>query len=177
MPKFLFESERLGFSDWRNADVEAMIAISADPQVMRFFPYEATRQQTLDFIQRNNALLDQKGYCYFAVVEKESGRTIGFTGLYDQDYESEFTPATDIGWRLGVEFQGKGYATEAARRCLEYAFKVIELPRVVAMAPAVNLPSINVMRKIGMTQIGEFVHPRLTDNTELRNCVCFEIKT
>lgn len=65
----------------------------------------------------------------------ETGELIGFIGLAYQTYESDFTPATDIGWRLKSSAWGKGYATEGAKRCLQYAFEDLKLEKVIQPVP------------------------------------------
>jgi len=50
-------------------------------------------------------------------------------GLAFQEYKTKFTPAIDIGWRLKRSAWGKGYATEGAKRCLEYAFNELKISR------------------------------------------------
>ena len=173
---YTFTSSRLGFRNWIESDIPKMIEISGNPEVMLFFPAVATPEQTTDFIRRVQNQFEEKGYCYFAVDELETKKFIGFIGFYYQDYESEITPATDIGWRLHPDFWGKGYATEGAKACLEYGKNTLNLKHVIATAPLINKPSIHVMEKIGMTKELEFIHPRLVDNERLRNCVCYEIE-
>lgn len=175
MKTYLFKSERLGFRNWLSEDIPKMTVISSDPEVMRYFPAIATPEQTALFIERMQDMLNEKGYCYFAVDELETGVLIGFIGLYYQEFDSSFTPAVDIGWRLATEFWGKGYATEGARRCLEYAFSVLQLTDIISTAPLVNKPSIRVMEKIGMQKMMEFKHPRLKGNDHLENCACYTI--
>lgn len=170
---YLFTSARLGFRCWTDADIPQMAAINADPEVMRFFPGTETPRQTADFIQRMQALYAAKGYCYFALEELANGRFIGFTGLADKTFTAGFTPCTDIGWRLAKAAWGKGYATEAAKCCLQYGFEKAGLPTIYAMAPAVNQPSIHVMQKAGMQFAGYFKHPLLQDHAVLEDCVLY----
>lgn len=153
-----------------------MIAISASKAVMRFFPAVATPQQTKDFIKRMQKLFSEKGYCYFAVDLLESKEFIGFIGLNDITYDASFAPAIDIGWRLAENHWGNGYATEGAKRCVDFAWETLKINKIVATAPIINSRSIAVMHKIGMVKQTEFKHPRLLGNTRLENCVCFEIK-
>ena len=93
-----------------------------------------------------------------------------------QTYEAPFTPITDIGWRLKKSAWGKGYATEGAKVCLDYAFKQLKLDSVASVCPTVNIPSENVMKKIGMTKQGTFKHPKLTDYPKLEECVWYKIE-
>ncbi len=173
MNPYLFTSQRLGFRIWRNDDIDAMAAISADPHVMRYFPAVATREQTASFIARMQSMYEERGYCYFALETLDDGKFIGFTGLMWQEYETTFTPCTDIGWRLAASAWGRGYATEAAVRCLQYGFEEAKLEKIVATAPRINLPSIHVMQKAGMQYLQDFTHPRLKGNLRLERCVLY----
>jgi RimJ/RimL family protein N-acetyltransferase len=172
---YLFTSERLGFRSWTGADIAPMAAVNADPEVMRFFPATQSADQTVGFVQRMQAQLAAKGFCYFAVDELLTGRFIGFIGLSEQTFAADFTPCIDIGWRLAKIAWGKGYATEGAQSCLAYGFEQAGLKQIHAIAPAVNLPSVRVMQKIGMQFVQEFKHPLLKDNKQLEDCVLYRI--
>lgn len=175
MSNYLFTSERLGFRNWNDSDIDNMSAVNNDPDVMEFFPALVTRDQTADFIKRMQAMFAEKMYCYFAVDELTSGNFCGFIGLCDQNYEASFTPCTDIGWRLGKKYWNKGYATEGAKRCLEYGFSEIKLAKINAVSTLLNVKSILIMEKIGMKQQLYFNHPRLKGDTRLESCVLYEI--
>ena len=172
---YLFTSPRLGFRNWRDSDLEAFHAMNTDPEVMQFFPFIPSRKQTARLMDRMQVMFDQKGYCYYAVEKIEDSEFIGFIGLAWQTYEADFTPCTDIGWRLIHAEWGKGYATEGAKRCLEEAFSKHGLATIKSVAAQINLPSINVMEKIGMHKAGTFEHPKLTDYPHLKTCVLYEI--
>lgn len=174
-PGYIFQSARLGFRNWNDSDTEKLFSINSDPVVMKYFPSIATRIQTEEFIDRMRKSFSEKGFCYFAVDTIGDGNFIGFTGLMEQTYEADFTPCIDIGWRLRQDAWDRGYATEGATRCLSYAFDVIKLDTVYATAPIVNIKSENVMQKIGMKKIKEFIHPRLAEHAHLRNCVLYQI--
>jgi RimJ/RimL family protein N-acetyltransferase len=95
--------------------------------------------------------------------------------MCDKYFDADFTPCVDIGWRLTKEAWGKGLATEGAKRCLDYAFEVLNIEKIFAMAPSINIPSENVMKKIGMRKIKNFQHPLLLNCPELRECVLYQI--
>ncbi|KIO76645.1 GNAT family acetyltransferase [Pedobacter lusitanus] len=172
---YIFRSARLGFRDWIRADIEKMAEINADPEVMRFFPATQSAQQTQEFIERMSAQFKEKHFCYFAADHLETGDFIGFIGLSVQTFEADFNPCTDIGWRLKKSAWQKGFATEGAKRCLDYAFDELKLEKINAMAPQVNLPSVNVMKKLGMKEVLAFNHPLLADDERLRECVLYEL--
>lgn len=175
MAHYLFHSDRLGFRNWRDADLPPMAAINADPEVMRFFPGTQTLQQTSDFIARAQRQYDEKRFTYFAVDRLDTDAFIGFIGLSRQTYEADFTPCIDIGWRLSKENWHQGFATEGAKRCLHYAFEDLKLMQIVATAPVINLPSIHVMIRIGMKPVKHFKHPMLKNDKRLETCVLYSV--
>ena len=173
---YLFTSARLGFRSWSKDDLPEFASLNADAEVMKHFPRVLSESETAEFIHRLQRHFNQHGYCYFATEVIDTGEFIGFIGLAYQEYETAFTPATDIGWRLKRSAWNKGYATEGARRCLDFAFREVELEKVISTCPIKNAKSENVMRKIGMVKKGEFNHPRLSDFPEFERCVWYEMK-
>lgn len=174
--KYVFTSERLGFRNWTDADIDKMTAINQDPETMRYFPNLPSREDTINMIRSFQKEYEEQGYTYFAVETLDEGAFIGFTGLHVPTYEADFMPCVDMGWRLDKRYWNKGYATEAAKRCMQFGFDVVELDKLVATAPKVNLPSIHVMEKIGMKRELEFKHPRLKGIPYLEDCVLYTIK-
>jgi len=96
-------------------------------------------------------------------------------GIAAQKYKTQYTPAIDIGWRLKRSAWGKGYATEGARRCLEYAFHELDIKKIISVCTIQNNKSENVMQKIGMTKKGSFNHPELIGYPEYEKHFCYEI--
>ncbi len=175
MANYLFTSDRLGFRDWATADIPLMAAINADPVAMQYFPRTQTMEDTIAFVSRMQTQLKEKGYCYYAVDALVDNTFIGFIGISWQSFTSPCTPAIDVGWRLSPLHWGKGYATEGALRCLAYGFEQLQIPRLIAIAPAVNVPSIRVMQKAGMHFCGHFDHPMLQGDERLEDCVWYEM--
>ena len=175
-PHYIFRSDRLGFRNWVQADIQYMSLINADPKVMEFFPGTATTQQTEAFIARQQKQFAEKGFCYFAVDRLDNNEFIGFTGISQQTFESNFTPCIDIGWRLAQKEWGNGFATEGAKTCLQYAFDILGLHKIVSICPVVNTRSEAVMQKTGMHKKQTFIHPLLVQNEHLKHCVLYEIE-
>lgn len=173
--KYLFKSSRLGFRNWENRDLVRLSEINRDRDVMRFFPKIYTPEETASFIQRMQKQLTARGYCYFAVDLIQDQKFIGFIGLSYQEYEASFTPCVDIGWRLSKQSWNRGFATEGARACLTYGFNILGLSEIYSVAPEVNLASIRVMEKIGMTLDKKLNHPLLKDHPILEKCVLYKI--
>jgi len=174
--EYIFKSKRLGFRNWTEKDLTEFAKINADLDVMEHFPKLLTKNETSEFIDRLQNHYKKNGYNYFATEILKTGELIGFIGLAYQNYKTDFTPATDIGWRLKKNAWGNGYATEGAKKCLEYGFNELNLDRIISVYTNKNKKSENVMKKIGMEKIGEFNHPKLKEYPEYEKCVCYEIK-
>lgn len=172
---YIFKSERLGFRSWHKNDLDTFAKLTADEAVMEYFPKTLTKVETAAFIERLQNHYEENGYCYFVVEILETGEFIGFTGLAYQRYETEFAPGVDIGWRLKKAAWGNGYATEGAKKCLDYGFNELGINRVFATCTINNTKSENVMRKIGMQKMGEFKHPNLKAFPKLERCFWYEI--
>ena len=97
------ESERLVLREWREKDWPFFAAMNANPQVMRFFPGVMTEKDSLSMWNRIRKELDERGYGLYAVELKHSGSLIGLLGFHWADFEADFTPCVEIGWRLPLQ--------------------------------------------------------------------------
>ena len=172
---YLFTSKRLGFRNWNSNLFDSFAELNANELVMEHFPNTLSLVETKAFITKFQAHYITYHFTYFAVELKETKEFIGFIRLAYQDYEAVSNPSTDIGWRLKPSAWGNGYATEGAKRCLEYAFNVLDLERITSVCPLSNKSSEHVMKKIGMTKKATFKHPKLKAFKHLEDCVWYEI--
>ena len=173
--KYLFKSARLGFRNWKAEDLVEFAKLNADEAVMEHFPKTLSNNEVIEFIGRLKRHFEENGFTYFATEILETKEFIGMIGLALQKYKTEFTPAIDIGWRLKRTAWGKGYATEGAKRCIEYAFNDLAINKIIAVCTVKNGKSENVMKKIGMTKKGAFNHPELRNHPEYEKHFCYEI--
>jgi ribosomal-protein-alanine N-acetyltransferase len=135
--------------------------MNADPEVMEHFPAMLTRDESDAMLDRIDARFEELGFGLWAVEITEPGRFIGYTGLSVPGFQAHFTPAVEIGWRLTRSSWGHGYASEAARRVLGFAFEDLGLSEVVSFTSTTNLRSQAVMKRIAMTTdpADDFDHP------------------
>ena len=175
--QYIFTSDRLGFRNWLKEDIEQFAKINADLEIMKYFSKPLTFIESEKQIYRYKKHYDKYGYNYFATELLDSGEFIGAVGLGYKDYKAKFNPATDIGWRLKKNVWNKGYATEGARKCLEYGFNKLNLKKIISTCTITNIKSENIMKKIGMIKKGEFNHPNLIGSPHLEKCVWYEINT
>lgn len=173
--RYIFESQRLGFRCWKEADQASFTALTADSEVMRYFPKPLEKSEAIRLISRFEQHMNEKGYTMWAVERKEDGVFIGFIGLLEITMAIEGQGHAEIGWRLDSRFWKQGYATEGARACLAYAFGPLNMAKVYSFTSAINLPSESVMKKIGMIKVSEFEHPDLEKNSPLKRHVLYKI--
>lgn len=147
------ETPRLRLRRLEAADLEAMFAYRNDPEVARYQTFRARTRDEIGAMIRAQADL-QPGApgseFQFAVGLKADGLLIG-----DVYFSVEATGRqAEIGYTLAAEFQGCGYATEAVRGVLGFAFERIGLHRVTAGADPRNLPSLRLLERLGFRREG-----------------------
>ncbi len=143
---------------------------------MRYFPRRFTGEESNAFVDVNTEHIANKGWGSWAVETINSGEFIGFVGF---SYPADWHPCAgniEIGWRLGSQHWGRGYATEAAKFALRVGFELLGFEEVVSFTSECNLPSVNVMAKIGLHQddVG-FEHPRIDIASPLRKHVVYRL--
>ena len=172
------ETERLILRLWKQEDIQPYYLINQDSHVIKYLRGTLSVQQVEDFIVAANNHYDTYGYTLWAVELKSTKELIGFIGLNYVMWSSSFTPAVEIGWRLGSQHWGNGYATEGARAVLQYGFQVLQLEEIVSFTVPANARSIRVMEKIGLRRDrnGDFNHPKLPHNHPLSCHVLYRLK-
>jgi RimJ/RimL family protein N-acetyltransferase len=172
------KTSRLFLRPWHENDSKTFFDINQDDKVLEFLPGSMSWEQINNFMQSQNKQLEDKHYMLWAVELQNRGELIGFIGLNYFDKPTHFSPAVEIGWRLGSQYWGYGFATEGALACLDYGFNQLEINEIVAFTVPDNLRSRKVMEKIGMTQDidGSFAHPKLPINHRLSKHILYRIK-
>ena len=173
----ILKTKRLILRIFKDEDLDPMTQINQDPKVMEYFPALGNKEQTRIHIKRINDHYDKYGFSLYAVELKNTGEFIGFVGLLKPSFDAHFTPTTEIGWRLSSKHWGKGYAPEAAKAVLEYAFNTLHLKEVVSFTSIGNQKSIRVMEKIGLKHDPKdnFYHPKLDKNHPLALHVLYKL--
>ena len=143
-------TERLLLRQWRDTDLDPWAAMNADPAVREFFSTTLTREQSAASMRLFHREMAERGWGWWAVEVVATGEFIGFTGL-DRIEEGLPFRGIEVGWRLARPAWGHGYATEAARACLDYGFGPLDQAEIVAIAAVGNVRSHAVMRRLGMT--------------------------
>jgi RimJ/RimL family protein N-acetyltransferase len=172
----VIRTERLMLREWREADRDDWAAMNADPEVMEYFPATLDRAQADAAFDRISGALAERGWGLWALDHE--GRFLGFTGLSPVGFEAAFTPATEIGWRIRRDAWGHGFATEAARAVVAFAFDDLGIPELVSFTSVGNERSRAVMRRIGMTHdpADDFDNPNVAAGSPLRRHVLYRLE-
>ncbi|MGB5971599.1 MAG: GNAT family N-acetyltransferase [Spirulinaceae cyanobacterium] len=172
-----FITQRLLLRPWQpQQDAQAAWEIYGDREVMRYIgdgKVEKSITSVRDRLQLNVDRYDalNNGTGYWAAVEKATGQLIGAIILKQlPDAEGKLTQDVEIGWHLRRRSWGQGYATEGAKKILEYGFDSLNLPVIYAITRAENKRSIRVMERLKMLPLGT------TDKYYGIKCSLFQLK-
>jgi RimJ/RimL family protein N-acetyltransferase len=155
-------TERLVLRRWRVGDAPRFAAINGDPEVMRHIGHGHVLGRGLsdELIARFEGEWRERGFGPWAVAPREDDAAlVGFCGLTVPMFLPEVLPAVEVGWRFARDAWGHGYATEAARAALAFAFEDREMREVIAIVDPDNPRSLRVAEKLGMTARPDRVHP------------------
>ncbi|WP_028449573.1 GNAT family N-acetyltransferase [Chitinibacter tainanensis] len=173
-PVVTLTTERLILRDWRASDLPAFAAMSADPDVMRYFPAVLSPSESEAYISLFRDRLHEHGWGFWALELRDSGEFIGMAGLNIPRVALPFMPCVEIGWRLAKPYWRQGLALEAASAALEFGFTQLNLDEIVSFTALSNLRSQALMLRLGMQldAAGEFDHPVLAvDHPLRRHCL------
>jgi RimJ/RimL family protein N-acetyltransferase len=147
----MIETERLILRRWREADIEPNTAMLADPASARFITSDG-KPITDAFVGWRNAAIMAghwalHGVGMFVVEEKQTGRFAGRVG----PWLPSGWPGFEIGWGIASGFRGKGYALEAARASIDWAFARFEIAQIIHCIDRENIASQRVAQRLGAT--------------------------
>ena len=130
----MLRTPRVTLRQWSGGDRELFAEMNGDPEVMAHYPRTLTRAESDHLLDRLAASIDQHGFGLWAAERRSDSQLLGFVGLQHVPFEAHYTPAIELGWRLRRAAWGRGYATEAARACAEFAFGELGVRELFAMA-------------------------------------------
>lgn len=157
-PEFPIRTERLLLRPYRREDLDYLADVASRPEVVRYL-YEEVRDRPevsaeLELRSRLRSI-DKEGDRMLLVVERaEDGTVVGDVNLH---YQSARHRQGEVGWVFHPEYQGQGYATEAASEMLRLGFEELGLHRIAARCDARNTASVGVMERLGMRREAHLV--------------------
>ena len=155
MREVILETERLVLRTLEQDDFEEVCKLLQDPVVMYAYEGAFSDQEVQAWLDKMFWRYENDGFALWAVIEKSSGELIGQCGITYQEYNGRWVP--EVGYLFRKEFWHKGFATEAAMACKEYAFQVLNFDEVYSIIRDSNVASQNVARRNGMTEVDTFV--------------------
>ncbi|MBA3676303.1 MAG: GNAT family N-acetyltransferase [Sphingosinicella sp.] len=157
----ILETERLRLRAPAAHDLEASTAMWSNPQVVEHIGgVSFTREDVWSRILRYRGLWAMLGYGFWSVEDKSTGRFVGDVGF--GDFHRDLTPSIEgvpeMGWVLDPWCHGKGFASEAVTRAMEWGRAHLEAPEYACIINPENTPSIRVAQKAGFVQAVETVY-------------------
>lgn len=158
----MIETERLLLRGWIDADKAPFHAMCNDPAVMEYLGPPMSREDVDAAVARQNGLLADVGYCFWAVERKADRAFLGFCGLKPGAAGTPIEGRIEIGWRLAADHWGRGYAREAAAASLAWGWANSSADSMWAITVPANSRSWGLMKRLGMTRWQEldFDHPQ-----------------
>lgn len=155
MDNIFLETERIILRRITPDDYPVLCMMLQDIEVMYAWEYAFSDEQVNEWIDRTLRRYEQTGYAHFLAIDKYTGEAVGQIALLWEEIKGK--ECMGIGYMLRKDCWGKGYAIEGAKACVEYAFRHLHVPEVIADIRPCNVASCSVAKRLGMTVTDELV--------------------
>jgi [ribosomal protein S5]-alanine N-acetyltransferase len=147
---YRFATQRLHLADFCADDVDLLHEVAGDAEVMRHFPKPLSYAETSEMMRKILDHYENHGHCFWKVMRKDHLDFIGMAGILHQEIEGAVE--AEVAYRISKKNWNKGYATEAASGCIEYARETLGKTRLISLIRPENAPSVRVAAKLGAKQ-------------------------
>ena len=146
----VIETERLILRTLKMEDIDAVMAFWGDREVMKYCGGAGTKERETRALKYYINMQKERNFSPYLTLLKESGQIIGVCGFNppNNGYDAELM------YHLAIKFWGKGYATEAAAACIDYAKEQLKIKKIGASIDPENNASQKVLEKLGFTYAG-----------------------
>ena len=155
IPWMILETKRCVVRELSLDDLDALFELYGDGEIDKYtdslYPYEEEKEFQRAYIEN---MYRYFGYGLWLVFSKETGQLIGRAGLEHREYNEEIE--LELGYIIGTQYQGQGYATEVCKAILDYARENTGFERVNALIENGNTASENVAKKLGFVHSEDF---------------------
>jgi RimJ/RimL family protein N-acetyltransferase len=150
-----FASQRLIARRFTPRDLDAFVAMRAEPQVARFQSWDSfTESDGRAFLESNGRCNPgEPGWFQFALERKQDGSFVGDCGLRTLETDRRLA---QIGYTIARQYWSQGYAQEAVRGLIDYAFRNFAFHRIIASVDPRNAASVRVLEKSGLAKEAHF---------------------
>jgi len=154
------EGAKVWLREFRRDDVDAALALVGDDRVTRWLSFDSrTREQAVDMIEGTIERAQQEPRTeYYLAVTIDADELVGFARLGLTGVQ-----AAKIGYAIAADHWGNGYALDATRTLVSFAFGPLGLHRISAAIGPDNEPSIAVVKRLGMNYEGRLRHHVFTN--------------
>ncbi len=149
MTETILTTKRLRLEKIGKEHKKGLFRLLSNPKVHKYFPKALDEKESEEFYEKVQTRYETDGYCFWAVIRKSDEAFLGICGLLSQDIDGN--KEVEVGYRISDEFWGQGYGPESARGCIEYAKEKLNLESIISLILSVNLQSIRVAEKNGLT--------------------------
>lgn len=159
----ILETQRLVLRNWQETDVNHYLVLAHDVGYNcfslpgRFLVH--TTEEAREKVRHRIRLFDERKLGKFPIFLRATGEFMGTCGMEPFDLEGQ--PEIELGYRLCLNFWGKGYAREAAKGMLSYGFRDLKLAKIMAFALPQNKASLKILDQLGFRYLREFLHADL----------------
>ena len=179
MAEVIPETERLILRNWHDKDRPVYLATCNTAAVTRHLDGPSSEEDIEAAFGRIAKSQQERAFSFWAIERKSDGALLGYCGLrICDDLERPVHGEVEIGWRLREDAWGQGYASEAARAALEWAWANLDADRVVSFTVPANEASWRLMERLGMTRRPDldFAHPKFAPDHPLSQHITYVIE-
>lgn len=164
VPEYFLTTKRLGFRVWSEDDFDLALGLWGDPQVTRLIDArgQLSEGQVRERLSQEISTARSHGVQYWPIFLLESDEHVGCCGLRPYGESSRIA---EIGFHIRSQHWGRGYATEAARAVMAYAFRRLEVAGLFAGHNPRNLASRHILERLGF----RYTHHELYEPTGLEH--------
>ena len=149
--KIAFETEDLIFREMGVADLEFVAGMLADPQVMESYPRMYSREEAVDWIQRQEGRYARSRHGFWLVIDKATGHPLGQAGLLMVEMDGH--EEVGLGYLIDRAQWGRGLGVKIAIAVVDYAFHELGESRIICPVRPENIASQRISIRIGMLPI------------------------
>lgn len=160
--EYFLTSERIGFRHWKPEDLPLATQLWGDIAVTRLIGGPFTESQIRERLSKEMATQAEHGIQYWPIFDRTNGDNIGCCGL--RPY-SKRPNTIELGFHLRPAYWGKGFAKEAAKTTIQYAFEKLATGALFAGHNPKNEPSRHLLTRLGF----EFTHEEFYPPTGLQH--------
>lgn len=153
-----FETDRLILRTLKPKDLEYVMDFWGNSEVMRYCGGSGDKKREEKAIEFYINLQNEKGFSPYVVILKENSKVIGACGFNPTENDCEI----ELIYHFAKKYWGRGYATEAAKSCINYAFNNLEINKILASIDPRNKSSRNILEKLGF----EYKYMKWCDQTK-----------